>query len=1490
MQMKTLCITGFWTVFCFPVFFSVQADYSGGDGSPENPFQITTFADITALRNNPIDWDKHFILMNDIDLDPLLTGKVFLNAVIAPATYSQISQPQGTPFRGDFNGNGYSIKNLAIQGTAYNGFFGWVGAKGRIRNLTIEGGMISGNRIFGAIAAYSQGFVIHCRAKNVGLTDVAPATIGLDAAGGLVGISSGTVAYCAAECTVQGCNYAGGLIGQNTGQVYCSMASGSITGLQYVGGLVGYNTGSIENGSSDAIIVGQQYCGGISGCTSGNIMNCYSDAEVTGISLAGGIAGEQRSEDYLSVIENCYANGPLHAEQPRGIVGRKCAWPACSIVNCFWNMETTGTAVTAGGGTGLTDAQTRDPQIFVAAGWDFADETENGLCDNWYSPPGRQYPKLSFQHPQKATAIPFQGKGTEEKPYLLAKASDLKFISGKPWLMDKHFRLVGDVDLADSVLIQSVISPVTSVLLYGDHEEGGGYSYGVPFLGVFDGSGYSIHNLFIEDELAENLGLFGRLENATVRNLNLRRACLYGYSRCGLLAGGISGGQIENCSVQGWISGSDEIGGLFGNSQTDINKCSFEGLVWGMRDSIGGLSGIHYSGAIYESCVSGSVAGRRYVGGLVGYVQSGSGSYNPVETGPLINLIERCYSKGSVTGTSSVGGLVGSNGSSSSQWYLYGQSLQNCYSHARVTGYSYAGGLIGSFYARDGYLGEDSYFAGQVYQQGCVGLTGGLSSDYSFRGSYYDKEWIGGTCLIREADHGRTTAQMKSFNTYQYKLTGTGQMHSWDFDTVWTLCEGTNYPRLRWQVPVADWVCPYGVQLGDFAALADCWMGTDMECWVRDIDQTGFVDAGELFALTENWLMGTEDRNDCGTVHFGFDEGAGNTANSNIPGLTATLYNMDDSAWQPGYFGKAIQFDGIDDSMVLESFKGIPGGAARSCSAWIKTSSPGGHIMSWGKVETGRKWVLRLDEEGRLRLEVGNANVRGASRVSDGQWRLVTAVLNPASDFEYNDTKNIELFVDGQRESVTLNNRTYFETLLDGVVEVGSFSQAEQATRFDGLMDEVKIVPYSLTADEIRQMIPRELVAHWKLDEGVGDTVYDAANHHDGLLKNMEASNWDPGEKALYFDGVDDYVEFPDFKGLTGGKTRTCCVWVKTSARGRQIITWGTARAGGKWIIRTHDDGRLKLEVGNGYRLGYRNIADGKWHHIAVIMDYDQTWPGVGPRCVDLIIDGTQEPLMEQVSSLIDTSADENVKLGVHVSNPLYYQGFMRDVRLYNYALTMDQIRNVMGLPEEALVAHWKLDEGQGMTAFDPVGGHHGVLMNMAESNWDSNQQSLFFDGIDDYIDIPDFQGITGSQPRTCCAWIKTQTPANQILTWGTVATGAKWVIRLNEEGKVKVEIGNASCKASASLADDQWHHIAVVVNFSDSLLSTEDIVIYVDGLPEVISECIIQYINTSAAQNVRIGVFLPSPIYFQGYMKDIRIYNYALDLDAIQAVINSGM
>ena len=64
--------------------------------------------------------------------------------------------------------------------------------------------------------------------------------------------------------------------------------------------------------------------------------------------------------------------------------------------NCLWDSEVSGQTESAGG-TGLTTAEMMTAAPFLAVGWDFVGEVENGTEDLWWIDEGTDYPRLWWE-------------------------------------------------------------------------------------------------------------------------------------------------------------------------------------------------------------------------------------------------------------------------------------------------------------------------------------------------------------------------------------------------------------------------------------------------------------------------------------------------------------------------------------------------------------------------------------------------------------------------------------------------------------------------------------------------------------------------------------------------------------------------------------------------------------------------------------------------------------------------------------------------------------------------------------------------------------------------------------------------------------------------------------------------------------------------------------------------------------------------------------
>ncbi len=382
-----------------------DSKYGGGTGEPNDPYQIATAEDLMLLGENPEDYDKHFILTADIDLDPNLPDrKIFDKAVIASEhTFDDPESFGGTSFSGHFDGNRYVISNLQIQGSRYLGLFGRLEIGAVISNLGLEAVDVNGTDCYiGGLVGYNLGSEID-ECYSSGSINGGSETGGLAGynssngsirssysnsmiraewsdVGGLVGLNFGGIWSSHSTSTVSGASsfYVGGLVGSNYGNITDSYSTGTVTGYGRVGGLVGGNLVGPPLGRN----VGSKY--------DSSITASYSTSTVIGDNwYVGGLVGENEG-----LVTASYSTGTVSGDLfVGGLVGR--GFPS-RVTNCFWDMETSD-QVTSDGGTGKSTAEMQTAGTFLEAGWDFVGETENGTEDIWSICEGTNYPRFVWQ-------------------------------------------------------------------------------------------------------------------------------------------------------------------------------------------------------------------------------------------------------------------------------------------------------------------------------------------------------------------------------------------------------------------------------------------------------------------------------------------------------------------------------------------------------------------------------------------------------------------------------------------------------------------------------------------------------------------------------------------------------------------------------------------------------------------------------------------------------------------------------------------------------------------------------------------------------------------------------------------------------------------------------------------------------------------------------------------------------------------------------------
>ena len=256
--------------------------------------------------------------------------------------------------------------------------------------------------------------------------------------------------------------------------------------------------------------------------------------------------------------------------------------------------------------------------------------------------------------PAALAADTLSGSGTEDDPYLLATAADLK-----------AFR-----DMANAEASSKLCATLTADIDLGGEawtpfEPSSGY-VSEAYAGTFDGANHTIKGLSVNLTSNAGAGLFGTVCGATIKNLK----------------------------VEGNVSASSSVfvGGIVGRTQTSatIDSCSFAGTVTSTKkNGAAGTAGI--VGRVNAGTVTiTNCANTATINGTSAIAAGilGNGGSNKV-------TIENCYNTGAISGQYYASGICGS-----STIKAQTSSIRNCYNSGTITatnGGSYYAGITANF-------------------------------------------------------------------------------------------------------------------------------------------------------------------------------------------------------------------------------------------------------------------------------------------------------------------------------------------------------------------------------------------------------------------------------------------------------------------------------------------------------------------------------------------------------------------------------------------------------------------------------------------------------------------------------------------------------------------------------------------------------------------------------------------------------------------------
>ena len=258
-----------------------QTKPSSGDGSVDNPYKISTAAELAWFRdqvnsgNNSISAE----LTENIDLVEFCHAK---DGTKYTEELSWVPIGNSTyQYLGTFDGNGKTISNLYINVTPrdYAGFFGYAD-NGSIKNITFDNAKVTSIAQFTGIliGQANNSFIENIKTSESCSVD------GDKTVGGIAGSVLGNIIKCENHARANGANgayYVGGIVGRYNGydKSITSCANyGDVTSTgNCAGGMVGYfDSGTIQNCANYGDVTGTDNVGNLIGfadeCNLNNVL------------------------------------------------------------------------------------------------------------------------------------------------------------------------------------------------------------------------------------------------------------------------------------------------------------------------------------------------------------------------------------------------------------------------------------------------------------------------------------------------------------------------------------------------------------------------------------------------------------------------------------------------------------------------------------------------------------------------------------------------------------------------------------------------------------------------------------------------------------------------------------------------------------------------------------------------------------------------------------------------------------------------------------------------------------------------------------------------------------------------------------------------------------------------------------------------------------------------------------------------------------------
>ncbi|MBJ2125184.1 LamG-like jellyroll fold domain-containing protein [Flavobacterium sp. IB48] len=388
--------------------------------------------------------------------------------------------------------------------------------------------------------------------------------------------------------------------------------------------------------------------------------------------------------------------------------------------------------------------------------------------------------------------------------------------------------------------------------------------------------------------------------------------------------------------------------------------------------------------------------------------------------------------------------------------------------------------------------------------------------------------------------------------------------------------------------------------------------------------------------------------------------------------------------------------------------------------------------------------------------------------------------------------------------------------------------------------------------------------------------------------------------KVLNLDGTSTYMTVADHPDLDfgSGQNKTVTCWIKTttntgtprifakrngtSGNGYEFWT-GNGTNAGKFAMNMSGTGTPASISTAGYSAN--SLADGTWHHIALVMDASSNRTMYG--YIDGVLANTGKTFTS-VTSDFSNAVSFVIGATSDASNSYKWAGQIDNVRVWNKAMTATELQAdmtaVVNGPATDLLAAWNFENITGTSVPDISGNSHTGTLFGSVTFPNAFPMVLNLDGVNDYMLVSNHSdfNLAAGQNLTISCRIKTGDFGKRILSKRPNGSGIGYEFINNTSaggGQFGVNLTTSAGAAgppygTSSIADNVWHHLAMVVD-----VATTSCKIYVDGvLQQTKTSSNIGGTNTvSNTGDLFFGTISNFSSYMNAQIDDIRFWSKAM-------------